>query len=122
MRRNARVLALIFIDCDDLKAIDDRKGHATVDCILQVVAQTPKKCLRELDIVGSYGGEEFVAILPGATCTCAHAVAVKVGKQLVMETGRAGCPVTFSMGIHVAPHGSSLDSGGNPGTGGRPHV
>ena len=55
--------ALLFIDIDDFKQINDMHGHTTGDKILRVVASTLKANLRETDMIGRWGGDEFLAIL-----------------------------------------------------------
>ena len=55
--------AIMFIDIDDFKKVNDSFGHDTGDKVLQMVAQTIQKNLRRSDIVGRWGGEEFLVIL-----------------------------------------------------------
>ncbi len=62
--RTGAPLGLCMIDIDHFKKINDRNGHAAGDTILQVVAELLLKELRETDIIGRYGGEEFVVGLP----------------------------------------------------------
>ncbi|HZS63314.1 MAG TPA: GGDEF domain-containing protein [Xanthobacteraceae bacterium] len=63
--RSKRVTALMF-DLDHFKSINDRFGHAAGDEALRVFAQTISTTMREGDIIGRLGGEEFAALLPGA--------------------------------------------------------
>ncbi|MDE2430637.1 MAG: diguanylate cyclase, partial [Burkholderiales bacterium] len=62
-KRHQTLLALMFIDLDNFKPINDNFGHATGDLILQEVAKRMTACLRESDTVGRIGGDEFVALL-----------------------------------------------------------
>src|SRR5439155_15503353 len=58
-------LCLVFADLDDFKAVNDRYGHPTGDEVLREFATTLKETVREIDIAGRWGGEEFALILPG---------------------------------------------------------
>ncbi len=62
-KRNYTVLALLFIDLDDFKQVNDRNGHAAGDLVLQETAKRLKTALREYDTVGRIGGDEFLIIL-----------------------------------------------------------
>ncbi len=70
--------SVVFIDIDDFKNINDRYGHAAGDKALQEVAAISQKHLRLGDIIGRWGGEEFVIALVGAPQKVAEAVAEKL--------------------------------------------
>jgi diguanylate cyclase (GGDEF)-like protein/PAS domain S-box-containing protein len=63
-RREERKVAVIFIDLDGFKAINDTQGHETGDWLLKAVAQRLSECLREYDTAARLGGDEFVVLLP----------------------------------------------------------
>jgi len=80
MDRNRRSLAPVSVlafDLDHFKSINDRRGHAVGDSVLQLFATVARKTMRAGDVIGRVGGEEFVAILPG-TLADAAAVAERV--------------------------------------------
>ena len=63
-RRNERRLAVLFVDLDHFKVINDSWGHAVGDRLLQSAAKWLKSCLRASDIVARLGGDEFIILLP----------------------------------------------------------
>jgi len=63
-RRSQEPLAVVMIDLDRFKAVNDTYGHPTGDVVLYETARILKETAREIDMVGRYGGEEFIAILP----------------------------------------------------------
>lgn len=76
--RGAQPLSVLFVDLDRFKGINDRFGHAAGDHCLRVVAGTLAGALEEGDVFGRYGGEEFIAILPGR----GGALARQIGERL----------------------------------------
>ena len=63
-RRNQRRLAVLFVDLDHFKTINDSWGHAVGDRLLQGAAKWLKSCLRASDVVARLGGDEFIILLP----------------------------------------------------------
>jgi diguanylate cyclase (GGDEF)-like protein len=105
--------ALLFVDLDDFKAINDRLGHASGDRVLASVARLLRGRLRESDVMGRLGGDEFAVLLPRADGSQASAVA----DQLVKEIGAHATEIDgrrvvtgASIGIAVIPeHGTSAE-------------
>jgi diguanylate cyclase (GGDEF)-like protein len=77
-QRYNRDLALLMLDIDYFKAINDNYGHLTGDSVLRALAAILQKRLRPNDKLGRYGGEEFCAILPETALPSA----VKIGEEL----------------------------------------
>ncbi|GGA07916.1 hypothetical protein GCM10010923_17520 [Blastomonas marina] len=73
-----RDLAIIMLDVDHFKAINDTHGHGVGDLVLQKIAGAGRSCLRDQDLFGRLGGEEFLVILPGADAELAAKVAERL--------------------------------------------
>jgi diguanylate cyclase (GGDEF)-like protein len=103
--------AVIMCDIDRFKSVNDRYGHQKGDEVLRRVAEILKNNLRESDIVGRYGGEEFIALLPNTD----HANALTVSEKLRKAVEDATLlgneqPVTISFGISTYPeHGNTQE-------------
>ena len=108
-RRAGRELAVLFIDLDRFKNINDTLGHAAGDELLVAVAQRLKAIVRDNDIVARLGGDEFVVVLTDLSTPGAVSASVVV-RKIVEELGRPyqvlGHAVhsTPSVGIAVFPH------------------
>jgi diguanylate cyclase (GGDEF)-like protein len=100
-------LAILMVDIDKFKSINDRYGHTVGDDVLKEVAKRIRDAIRRDDVAGRYGGEEFVILLPGAGVDAAKTVALKIRTALKADTmAREKVPVTASIGIAIFPdHG-----------------
>ena len=65
-KRSGEPMSVVMMDLDRFKQVNDTYGHPTGDVILFETAEILRQTVREIDMVGRYGGEEFIAILPGA--------------------------------------------------------
>lgn len=88
--RSGQSCALLFIDLDNFKTLNDTRGHDVGDLLLQQVAQRLRTCVREGDTVSRIGGDEFVVILEGlpANSLDAASLAEQVGEDIRRELGR----------------------------------
>lgn len=84
-RSNALPIAVLFLDLDFFKSINDSFGHAAGDACLAAVISPIQAELRQSDIIGRYGGEEFVVVLTGADAMAAEPIAERI-RQRVSET------------------------------------
>ncbi len=101
-RRDRRSMALMMVDIDHFKAINDGFGHPVGDTVLRQVAQMLAGCLRDGDHVGRYGGEEFAIVLPRADADAARECAERIRRRVEEGTfGEPGGPirVTVSIGL-----------------------
>ncbi len=103
--------AVLMIDLDHFKVINDSYGHLVGDEVLQAVAQRLTRQLRSGDLLGRFGGEEFVVLLLGADATTGHEVAERMRRCLhtiCLDTA-PDLQVSASMGLAVYPdHGGTL--------------
>lgn len=108
-------VAVLAIDVDHFKQVNDRHGHAAGDQVLRLLATTLQGCLRGSDRVGRIGGEEFVAVLVGANADEGREVAERMRAAMAASAaeGAAAGPirVTISIGLAVAaPGDASFDA------------
>ena len=104
-------VSLLMIDVDHFKAINDTHSHAVGDIALQTVALSCVQYLRRTDVIGRYGGDEIVALLPSTDTATAVAVAGRLQQYLrahPLETPLATVPVTLSIGVATAGTTTSL--------------
>ena len=109
VRRSKGVMALLFIDLDDFKYVNDTLGHDAGDELLVVVAERLKQCVREEDIVARLGGDEFTIILANLKDgKSASSVTNKIIKALQVPIPLRAQEVSISgsIGITVAPDDS----------------
>ena len=102
-KRKQTELALLFIDLDNLKTINDVNGHTAGDAVLVEVAKRMQQCLRESDTVARNGGDEFTVLLPDVgTEEAAMNVAEKIRAALIAPIDADGFSLTTSASIGVA--------------------
>jgi diguanylate cyclase (GGDEF)-like protein len=109
-QRYGRPLALLMIDIDFFKSVNDTYGHDVGDAVLKAVTEVLHRSKRTSDIAGRLGGEEFALVLPEATLDRAVAAAERyralIGGRPIIAMGRQ-ISVTVSIGVGVAEAGMS---------------
>ena len=107
-RRHDHPISVILFDLDRFKTVNDRFGHAAGDRVLCAFARRAEDLLRDHDIIGRYGGEEFVAILPHSDLVGAWRVAERIREGLAGDTSLlpGGMTATVSAGVVEVDRGS----------------
>ena len=113
-QRTHKPFSVLLLDIDDFKKINDKHGHLMGDRALKSLADSLKDSIRGLDMVGRYGGEEFVVILPETPLAGAEVVGEKVLqniRKLQLQSGPHAIPLTASMGVAAArPEDKDVDT------------
>ncbi len=102
MQRRGLPVSVLFIDLDHFKQINDTCGHAAGDACLAAVIAPIQAELRQSDIIGRYGGEEFVVVLTGADAAAAEPVALRICQRVAdvrVEGFAAPIRLTCSIGV-----------------------
>ena len=107
-KRSSRPVAALMLDIDNLKLINDTYGHQVGDEALKLLASVLQSSCRAEDIVGRYGGDEFMIILPEADTAEAERIGERIQANLAAryleEKGKDGCvPIRISMGVACYP-------------------
>jgi two-component system, cell cycle response regulator len=109
-RRSGAACSVGIVDLDHFKAVNDTHGHAAGDAVLRHAASTMRATVRPYDLLGRYGGEEFVIVLPGCDAAGARAAAERLRASMAgtaIAVGEVSLRVTCSLGVAV----SSAESG-----------
>jgi diguanylate cyclase (GGDEF)-like protein len=102
-QRYCRPLSILMIDMDDFKRINDAYGHAVGDSVLREAAEAAKNALRGGDLLGRYGGEEFVALLPETALEAALVAAERIRRAIEeLRVEADGAVITASASIGVS--------------------
>jgi diguanylate cyclase (GGDEF)-like protein len=103
----------VLTDIDDFKRINDRWGHPTGDEVLKLFAKALKESVREIDLAGRWGGEEFALLLPETDLEGGRELAERVRRKLVRKKFLAPdgerIRVTASFGVAAFPDARSQD-------------
>jgi len=105
-RRLGKSVGILMLDLDHFKNVNDSYGHPTGDHLLVRAAEAAQRCLRAADVLVRYGGEEFMAVLPGVTSNGLAQVAERIRETVAQQTidqhGNS-ISVTTSVGAALYP-------------------
>ncbi|WP_153110840.1 diguanylate cyclase [Propionivibrio limicola] len=110
LERYGHPVSLIMIDLDHFKGINDRFGHATGDLILKGFAGIAENCIRTTDVLGRWGGEEFLIILPHSGLSSTAQLAERIRGSLEQHIFPGGHKITASFGVAVCQSTDTWDS------------
>jgi diguanylate cyclase (GGDEF)-like protein len=102
--RTGEAALLLMLDIDHFKLINDQHGHLVGDRVLKKVTDTLTACVRPMDTLVRYGGEEFAVILPGCQSTFAHTIAERI-RRTVEDTWLRVSP-SLALNVTVSIGGS----------------
>jgi diguanylate cyclase (GGDEF)-like protein len=108
--RHNSELAMIVLDVDNFKNINDVYGHLVGDCILREIAESARDSVRSTDIAFRYGGEEFVVLLNSTGKNGAYLLAERIRRNIQKKTctyGEHSIKVSASLGIACLREGES---------------
>ncbi|HXK12564.1 MAG TPA: diguanylate cyclase [Vicinamibacteria bacterium] len=106
-KRHGLRAALLLLDLDDFKRVNDERGHVEGDRVLMKAAATVRDSVREIDTAARYGGEEFAVLLPDTSRLGAFVVAERIRRRIEDRFLRARTPVTVSGGLAIFPEDAS---------------
>lgn len=98
--------AVLMIDIDNFKIINDRYGHQAGDKAIKMIASILKTSVRSIDVAGRYGGDEFFVMLPNINAQNAEAIAERIRKTVEDTFIKQGMPLTVSIGVADIQGGS----------------
>tara|TARA_R100000900_G_scaffold127863_3_gene103267 strand:+ start:130281 stop:131630 length:1350 start_codon:yes stop_codon:yes gene_type:complete len=102
-QRHDQLVALLFVDMDDFKQINDTLGHAAGDRLLQLAAQRLTACVRRADTVARLGGDEFVVVIEGLNSTAPlEGLMIKIREEFARPFELAGQIVGASLSVGLA--------------------
>jgi len=108
-RRQRQDLALLLIDIDDFKRVNDTRGHLEGDRILREVADLLRAGVRIFDVCARYGGEEFVIVMPAASAMVAQQVAERIRLRVERNFSNETPAVTVSVGVAMLDSADTAD-------------
>lgn len=108
-RRQGQELALLLIDIDDFKRVNDTRGHLEGDRVLREVGDLLHAGVRIFDVCARYGGEEFVIVMPAASVAVAQQVAERIRARIERAFSNDSPAVTASVGVGMLGDANTAD-------------
>ena len=116
-RREGGDLALLLLDIDDFKRLNDVRGHLHGDRVLRELVEVIRRSVRMVDVCARFGGEEFAVVMPGANDTTAFQIAERIRRNSEVHFGHratgafiGGPTPTLSIGVSSARPGLTADA------------
>ncbi len=107
--RQLTSVALLMVDLDGFKSINDRFGHVAGDLVIRDISEILRRSVRIFDVCTRFGGEEFAVMMPGGTVESAGTIAERIRQRVEAyqrsESDLADLRVTASIGVAVSPPG-----------------
>jgi diguanylate cyclase (GGDEF)-like protein len=107
--RQLTSVALLMVDLDEFKSINDRFGHVAGDVVIRDISEILRRSVRIFDVCTRFGGEEFAVMMPGGTVESAGIIAERIRHRVEAyqrsEPGLSALHVTASIGVAVSPPG-----------------
>ena len=113
-KRSSGTLAVLMIDIDDFKAVNDTNGHPAGDAVLQAASDVLRSIVRVFDVCARYGGDEFAIVMPNSECASTSAAAERIRERIATSYERdarlAGLwRVTVSVGVATMCDGETAE-------------
>ncbi|WP_229458941.1 GGDEF domain-containing protein [Massilia glaciei] len=102
------LMAVVFIDLDHFKRVNDTHGHATGDEVLRAFAMSVQRAIRTTDKLVRWGGEEFLIVCLGTSGTEAHGLAEKLRAAMPNQIWPCGQQMTASFGVTALQPGEDI--------------
>jgi len=107
--RQLTSVALLMVDLDEFKSINDRFGHMAGDLVIRDISEILRRSVRIFDVCTRFGGEEFAVMMPGGTVESAVVIAERIRQRVESyqrsEPALSALRVTASIGVAVSPPG-----------------
>nr|WP_321403764.1 GGDEF domain-containing protein [uncultured Desulfobacter sp.] len=109
---NISCFSILMIDLDKFKSVNDNLGHDAGDIVLKSFAETTQKLMRNDDVFGRFGGEEFLVLLPDSSKKEASQIAERIRSKISsspipLPAGETSVPITVSIGVGTFPDDTS---------------